>query len=106
RGTDARGARGGGGGGRVTVVEGRAQFAVLERFAYLNAGSSRPLPGAAVEAAEARLQRGLSQGGSGMPYINEVIELRERIRERIAALLETTAEFVALADSTTRGCQI
>ena len=90
----------------MTFEEARAQFPVLERFAYLNAGSSGPLPRAAVEAAEARLQRDLSQGRSGMPYINEVIELRERIRERIAALLETTAEFVALADSTTRGCQI
>ncbi len=32
--------------------------------------------------------------------------MRERIREAIAAVLGTTADFVALTDSTTRGCQI
>jgi L-cysteine/cystine lyase len=90
----------------VTFEEARAQFAVLERFAYLNAGSNGPLPRVAVEAARARLERDLAEGRSGMAWVEELRELRERIREGIAAVLGTTAELVALTDSTTRGCQI
>ena len=90
----------------MTFAEARAQFPVLERYAYLNAGSSGPLPRAAVEAAQARLARDLAQGRSGMPYVEEFLELRERIRGGIAAVLRTSPEFVALTDSTTRGCQI
>jgi L-cysteine/cystine lyase len=90
----------------VTLDEARAQFPVLERYAYLNAGSSGPLPQAAVDAFRARLERDLTEGRSGKPYIEELFELRERVRSGIAAVLGTSAEFVALADSTTRGCQI
>jgi L-cysteine/cystine lyase len=90
----------------VTFEEARAQFPVLERYAYLNAGSSGPLPRVAVEAAEARLERDLALGRSGMPYIEEFLELRERVRRGIAAVLGTSPELVALADSTTRGCQV
>jgi L-cysteine/cystine lyase len=90
----------------MTFEEARAQFPVLERFAYLNAGSSGPLPRAAVEAARARFERDLAEGRSGTVYIEEFLELRERVRAGIAAVLGTTAEHVALTDSTTRGCQI
>ncbi len=90
----------------MTFEEARAQFPVLERFAYLNAGSSGPLPRAAVEAARARLERDLVDGRSGTAYIEELVELRERIRGGIATVLGTTAEQVALTDSTARGCQI
>jgi L-cysteine/cystine lyase len=41
-----------------------------------------------------------------MAWVEEIREMRERIRGRIAAVLGTTAELVALTDSTTRGCQI
>lgn len=90
----------------MTLEEARAQFPVLERFAYLNAGSAGPLPRAAVEAATARLERDLAEGRSGTAYIEEFLELRERIRSGIAAVLGTAAELVVLTDSTTRGCQI
>jgi L-cysteine/cystine lyase len=90
----------------MTFDEARAQFPVLERFAYLNAGSNGPLPRAAVEAARARLERDLAQGRSGMAWVDETRELRERIRGAIAAVLGTSADHVALTDSTTRGCQI
>jgi L-cysteine/cystine lyase len=90
----------------VTFEDARAQFPVLERFAYLNAGSNGPLPRSAVAAARARLERDLTEGRSGMAWIEEIRELRERIRNGIAAVLGTTVELVALADSTTRGCQI
>jgi selenocysteine lyase/cysteine desulfurase len=90
----------------VTFEEARAQFPVLERLAYLNAGSAGPLPSAAVDAARARLERDLTEGRSGKAYIEELIEQRERIRGGIAAVLGTTPDLVALIDSTTRGCQI
>jgi L-cysteine/cystine lyase len=90
----------------VTFDEARAQFPVLERYAYLNAGSSGPLPRAAVDAAHARLERDLAEGRSGLSYIEELVEQRERIRNGIAAVLGTSAELVALTDSTTRSCQI
>jgi len=90
----------------VTFDEARAQFPVLDRHAYLNAGSSGPLPRSAVEAARARLERDLAQGRSGMPYIEDFLELRERIRSGMAAVLRTSPELVALTESTTRGCQI
>ncbi|MGH2977227.1 MAG: aminotransferase class V-fold PLP-dependent enzyme [Gaiellaceae bacterium] len=86
--------------------EARAQFPVLERHAYLNAGSNGPLPRAAVEAAGVRLERDLTEGRSGKAYIEEIIELRERVRGGIASVLGTSAELVALTESTTRGCQV
>jgi L-cysteine/cystine lyase len=90
----------------VTFEEARAQFPVLERYAYLNAGTTGPLPLAAVQAARDVLERDLAEGRSGPRYIEDVRERRERVRAGIAAVLGAPAELVALADSTTRGCQI
>jgi L-cysteine/cystine lyase len=90
----------------MTPDEARKQFPVLERHAYLNAGSSGPLPQVAVDAIRAHLERDLNEGRSGKAYLEEIFELRERIRGDIAAVLGTTADFVALTDSTTRACQI
>jgi L-cysteine/cystine lyase len=89
----------------VTFEEARAQFPVLDRFAYLNAGSAGPLPQAAVDAARAALERDLAEGRSGTAYIEEMLEQRERIRGLIADVLGTAADLVALTDSTTRGIQ-
>lgn len=90
----------------MTFEEARAQFPVLDRLAYLNAGSAGPLPRPAVDAARARLERDLTEGRGGKKYVEEFLELRERIRGGIATVLRTSAENVALTDSTTRGCQI
>lgn len=90
----------------MTFEQARAQFPVLDRFAYLNAGSAGPLPRAAVEAARAAAERDLAEGRSGTAYIESLMEQRERVRGRIAEVLGTTAELVALTDSTTRGCQL
>lgn len=90
----------------MTFEEARAQFPVLERIAYLNAGSAGPLPRAAAEAARARFERDLAQGRGGKAYIDEFLELRERIRAGLAAVLGAPEEHVVLTDSTTRGCQI
>jgi L-cysteine/cystine lyase len=90
----------------VTFEEARAQFPVLERQAYLNAGSNGPLPRAAVEAAQAWLARDLEQGRSGMPYIEELAGLRDQVRAGFADVVGASPEQIALTDSTTRGCQI
>jgi len=90
----------------VTRDEARAQFPVFDRYAYLNAGSSGPLPRAAGDAIRTRLERDLAEGRSGKAYIEGIFEARERIREGIAAVLGTSAELVALTESTTRGCQV
>jgi len=90
----------------VTFEEARAQFPVLERLAYLNAGSAGPLPSAAADATRRMLERDLAEGRGSTAYILEVVERRERVRAGIAAVLGTSPENVALAESTTRGCQI
>jgi L-cysteine/cystine lyase len=90
----------------VNFEEARAQFPVLEHAAYLNAGTNGPLPRAAVEAAQAWLARDLEQGRSGMPYIEELLALREQVRAGFAEVVGASAEQIALTDSTTRGCQI
>jgi L-cysteine/cystine lyase len=89
----------------VTFEAARAQFPVFERVAYLNAGSAGPVPRAAADAAQAMLERDLTAGRGGKAYIQEIFELRERVREGIASVLGTSADLVALTDSTTRGCQ-
>jgi L-cysteine/cystine lyase len=90
----------------VDYAAARSQFPVLERAAYLNAGSNGPLPRAAVEAAQAWLTRDLERGRSGMPYIDELAALREQVRAGFAAVVGASTEQIALTDSTTRGCQI
>jgi L-cysteine/cystine lyase len=89
----------------VTPDEARAQFPVLERYAYLNAGSTGPLAQATMDAVRAQLERDVTQGRSGKAYMEEIFETRERVRAGMAAVLGTSAELVALTDSTTRGCQ-
>ena len=89
----------------MTPDEARAQFPVLERYAYLNAGSTGPLPRATIDAVRAQLERDVTEGRSGKAYMEEIFESRERVRVGMAAVLGTSAELVALTDSTTRGCQ-
>jgi len=88
----------------VTLEEARAAFPVLERFAYLNAGSAGPFARATVEAMRRHLDGDLERGRSGRPYFDEMLELRERLRARIGRLIDVSAENLALVDSTSRGC--
>ena len=50
----------------------RAQFPVLERFAYLNAGTCGPLARSTVAAMEARLGLDLERGRSGAELMEYV----------------------------------
>jgi L-cysteine/cystine lyase len=90
----------------VTFEEARARFPVLERFAYLNAGTNGPLARATVEAMAAQERADLENGRGGPEYFERAGELRGRARERLAALVAVPEENLALATSTTNGCNI
>jgi len=85
------------------VEELRAQFPVLERVAYLNAGTNGPVPRRAVEAAEASLREQLERGRSSRPWFEHQIERIDSLRERAAALLGAEQADVAITGSTTDG---
>jgi selenocysteine lyase/cysteine desulfurase len=90
----------------VNFQEARAQFPVLDRIAYLNAGAAGPLARATVDAMSARQQRDLEQGRGGRPYLDELLALRRRVRARLAATIGVASDNVALTASTTQGCNI
>ncbi len=90
----------------MTFEEARAAFPVLERIAYLNAGSMGPLSRATAEAMIESARRDLEQGRGGKPYFEEMLRLREDVRGRIANLIAVEPERVALTSSTTDGCNV
>jgi L-cysteine/cystine lyase len=90
----------------MTFDEARALFPVLERVAYLNAGTFGPLARATVDAIAEQLHRDVEHGRSGKPYIDDMLAARAALRELIADLLGTTAEHVSLTSSTTDSCNI
>jgi L-cysteine/cystine lyase len=84
----------------------RAQFPVLGRVAYLNAGSMGPLARPTVEAMQAQERADLKGGRGGRPYIESMLELRARVRAALAATIGVPPENVALTSSTTESCNI
>jgi len=81
----------------------RAQFPVLERVAYLNAGTNGPVPRRAIEAAEASLRRQLEAGRSSKDFFEEMTGRGDELRGRAAGLLGAQQAEVALTGSTTDG---
>jgi L-cysteine/cystine lyase len=90
----------------MTFEEARSLFPVLERIAYLNAGTFGPLPRPVADALTAGLARDLAEGRSGMPYFEETMALRAELRRALATLVGAAPEQVALTTSTTEGCGI
>ncbi|MEI7759182.1 MAG: aminotransferase class V-fold PLP-dependent enzyme [Thermoleophilia bacterium] len=86
--------------------EARAQFPALERIAYLNAGTFGPLSRVTVDAVKDALERDFTEGRSGMPYFESVLEGRAAVRTLLASLVGAEADSVALTGSTTDGCNI
>ncbi len=84
----------------------RACFPVLERCAYLNAGTNGPLAKPTADAMLAAIERELSSPRSGQAFVEESSALRAAVRARLAALLGVDASLVALTASTTDGCNI
>jgi selenocysteine lyase/cysteine desulfurase len=81
----------------------RSQFPVLERLAYLNAGTNGPVPRPALEAAETSLRRQAEEGRSGSEFFEETAGRADELRGRVAGLLGATQAEVALTGSTTDG---
>jgi L-cysteine/cystine lyase len=90
----------------MTFEEARAQFPVLERYAYLNAGTNGPLARTTAEAVIEQTRLDLEHGRSGTAWIERILELREEARAGLAAVLDVDPLHVALVDSTSRGCSI
>ncbi|MHB8468557.1 MAG: aminotransferase class V-fold PLP-dependent enzyme [Gaiellaceae bacterium] len=88
----------------MTFEEARAQFPVLERTAYLNAGTNGPLARTTVAAALAELERDAREGRSGLEYFERMLALREEARAGFAAVVGVDASSIALVESTKRGC--
>jgi L-cysteine/cystine lyase len=81
----------------------RGQFPVLERVAYLNAGTEGPLPRRAATAVNERLEQELVRGRCGRPYFDELINLAAELRAGYASVLGCDPGDVALTGSTTDG---
>jgi L-cysteine/cystine lyase len=90
----------------VNWPEERARFPVLERFAYLNAGTFGPLARATVDAISELRSWEAGHGRAGRPYFDEMLARRERIRALLAVHIRVPPANVALTESTTRGVQV
>jgi L-cysteine/cystine lyase len=90
----------------MTFDEVRARFPVLERLAYLNAGTFGPLSRATAEAIAEEQRRNVEDGRGGQAYFEGMLETRERVRAAIGAQVGVGPELVALTTSTTDGCNI
>jgi L-cysteine/cystine lyase len=90
----------------MTFQEARAQFPVLERYAYLNAGTNGPIARASADAMIGQIRLDLEHGRSGKAWIERLLELRDEARTGLARVLDVDPQHVALTDSTSRGCSI
>jgi L-cysteine/cystine lyase len=90
----------------MTFEEVRARFPVLERCAYLNAGTFGPLARATLDAIEREHRRTGEQGRGGAEYFERMLAARTSVREKLARELGAPAANVALTSSTTDGCGI
>ena len=90
----------------MTFEEARAQFPVLERYAYLQAGSVGPLARGTLEAMVAEEERGLQDGRGSLARFERVIAEREEIRGELATLVGAEPSQVSITASTTDGCNI
>jgi L-cysteine/cystine lyase len=81
----------------------RAQFPVLARVSYLNAGTEGPLPQRAADAVRDRIEGELNGGRAGKAYMDVVRGLAGDLRAGYARVLGADPADVALTGSTTDG---
>ncbi len=81
----------------------RAEFPVLERVAYLNAGTDGPVPRRSAEAAAAQLRAETERGRSGAVHMEPLGRMKAELRHHLAGALGCDAGEVALTHSTTDG---
>lgn len=90
----------------MTWPEARARFPVLERHAYLNAGTFGPLSRSTIEAMERLHVFEAGHGRAGRQYFDEMLARRERVRALLAEQIRVPVEHLALTASTTQGVQV
>ena len=90
----------------MTFEEARAEFPVLERYAYLQAGSVGPVARGTIDAMQAEERAGLEEGRGSHARFVRLLDAREELRADVAALVGVPTERVALTASTTDGCNI
>lgn len=83
----------------------RSQFPVLERVAYLNAGTDGPLPRAAVQAAQRELEAEARQGRA-REHFERRAQLSEDLRSLYARALGCASEDLSLSTCTSEGLAI
>lgn len=81
----------------------RAQFPVLERISYLNAGTEGPVPRQAADAVRTRVDLEAERGRCGRPYFEALTDMAAQVRDGYAQLLGCSSSEVALTGSTTDG---
>jgi selenocysteine lyase/cysteine desulfurase len=90
----------------MTFEEARAQFPVLERVAYLNAGTFGPMARSVADAVAAEQRRALEEGRISPSAFERYLEDRTKVRGQFARLLAVPPESVALTTSTSEGCNV
>src|SRR4051794_17297799 len=80
----------------------RDEFPVLEKIAYLNAGTDGPIPRAAVERARAELESQLAEGRL-WPHFERRRDLMDELRAGYARVLGCGPECVAVTSGTSSG---
>ena len=90
----------------MTFEEARTQFPVLDRYAYLQAGSVGPLARPTIEAMREEETTGLVEGRGSSARFMKLLEARDELRVAVAALVGVATDRVALTASTTDGCNI
>ena len=86
----------------MSITALRSAFPVLERLAYLNAGTDGPVPAAAFAAAREALEQ-QTEHGRVNGHFEARIEQQDRLRELYARVLGAPPEDVALTTSTSEG---
>ncbi len=81
----------------------RAEFPVLDRIAYLNAGTDGPIPRRSAEAAAAQLRAETDRGRSGAVHMEPLGAMKGEVRRRLAEALGCDLGELALTHSTTDG---
>jgi len=80
----------------------RSEFPVLERFAYLNAGTDGPVPAVAADAARAELVAEVEEG-RWTAHFERRFELQDELRAFYARVMGCDTGDVALTTSTSEG---
>ena len=89
----------------MTFEEARAAFPVLERYAYLNAGSVGPMAQATYDA---MVEAGRTELGprGGIEAFESIMGARASLRSALAAQIGVDAHRLALTTSTSEACRI